>query len=160
MAKKIIRLRNSSRTFSNSHFSAPATTSTTDRTFRSELKISQEMTSDTIIDRLGWKPLSQRRAELIKDLVNKCPKGHVQDLFQYFNTRRSDIHSCYTRGNTNLFIGKIRLFQLLSFKTSRNAEPPLPNRQLILPPDAYKSSTVPLVYPLQTVDPVNTIPRD
>ena len=68
------------------------------------------MTSDTVIDRLGWKPLSKRREEHIKELVNKCLKGHVPDLFKNcFNTRRSDIHSYYTRGRTNLFIDQIRL---------------------------------------------------
>ena len=68
------------------------------------------MKSDTVIDRLGWKPLSERREEHTKELVNKCLKGHVPDLFKnYFNTRRSDIHSYYTRGSTNLFIDKIRL---------------------------------------------------
>ena len=49
------------------------------------------MKSDAIIDRLGWKPLSERRDEHIKELFNKCPKDkeHVPDLFKnYFNTRR------------------------------------------------------------------------
>lgn len=54
--------------FSNTHFSAEATTTSTDRTFPSELKTSWEMTSDTVIERLGWKPLSERRAELRKEL--------------------------------------------------------------------------------------------
>ena len=113
-SKKIIRLRNG-RTLFNSHFSAEATTATTDRTFPSELKTSQEMTSDAVIDRLGWKPLSQRRAKLRKELVNKFLMRHDPDLFKnYFTTRRidigKDIHSCLIRGSTSHFIDKIRLF--------------------------------------------------
>lgn len=48
--------------------------------------------------------------EHTKELVNKCLKEHVPDLFKnYFNTGRSDIHSLFTRGSTNLFIDNNRI---------------------------------------------------
>ena len=83
------------------------------------------MKSDAIIDRLGWKPLSGRRDEHIKELFNKClkDKEHVPDLFKnYFNTRRIDILSYFIRSSgTNLFIDrsfyyKGELFFTLSFR--------------------------------------------
>ena len=40
-------------------------------------KNSRELTSDAIIEKLGWKPLSDRREEDIKELVNNCLKGTV-----------------------------------------------------------------------------------
>ena len=95
-------------------FSLAATTTTTDRTFRSELKTSQEMKSDTVIDGSGWKPLSEKHVELVKELVNKCLKGHIPGPRPAVCLRRIDIgkdtQSCLTTGSTDLFIDKIRLF--------------------------------------------------
>ena len=70
------------------------------------LKNSQELTSDAImiIERLGRKPLTERRNEHVKELVNKCLQGLVPDLFKsYFNTRRCDIRAHYTRKSMNIF---------------------------------------------------------
>jgi len=80
------------------------------RAGRVVVKNSQELASDAIIGRLGWKPLSERREEHIKELVKNCLKGLVPDLFKgYFNIRHCDIHSHNTRFSKNLFIDKIRL---------------------------------------------------
>ena len=80
------------------------------RACRILLKNSQELTSDATIERLGCKTFSDRREEHIKELINKCLKGTVPDLFKgYFNIRRCDIHSHNTRISKNLFIGKIKL---------------------------------------------------
>ena len=45
------------------------------RAGRIVLKNSQELTSDAIIGRLGWKPLSERREEHIKELVKTILRG-------------------------------------------------------------------------------------
>ena len=67
-------------------------------------------TSDAIIDKLGWKPLSERRHEHIKELVNNCLKGLAPDLLEdYFNTKHCDIHSYNTRSRGNSFFDKINL---------------------------------------------------
>ena len=78
------------------------------RACRIVLKNSQELTSDAIIKRLGWKTLSDRREEHIKELVNNCLKGTVPNLFKgYFNIRHCDIHSRNTRFSKNLSIDKL-----------------------------------------------------
>ena len=82
------------------------------RAGRLVLKDSRELTStsDAIIEKLGWKPLSVRRDEHTKELVKNCLNSFVPDLFKdYFNTRHCDIHSYNTRSRRNLYIDKINL---------------------------------------------------
>ena len=74
------------------------------------LKDSKELTSDAIVEKLGWKLLSERRDEHTEELVNNCLKSLVPDLFKdYFNTKHCDIHSYNTRSRGNLYIDKINL---------------------------------------------------
>ena len=80
------------------------------RAGRLVLKDSKELTSDAIIEKLGWKPLSERRDEHTKELVNNSLKSLVPDLFKdYFDTKHCDIHSYNTRPRGNLYIDKINL---------------------------------------------------
>ena len=75
-------------------------------------KNSRELTSDDIIEKLGWKPLPDRREEHFKELVNNCFRGpDCSCLFKpgYFNTKRYDIHSHNTRFSQSLFVDKIKL---------------------------------------------------
>ena len=74
------------------------------------LKDSRELTSEAIIEKLGWKPLSVRRDEHTTELVKNCLNSFVPDLFKdYFNTRHCEIHSYNTSSRRNLYIDKINL---------------------------------------------------
>ena len=72
------------------------------RADRIVLKDSKDLTSDAIIEKVGWKSLSERRDERTKGL------GLAPDLLfkDYFNTKHCDIHSYNTRSRGNLFVDK------------------------------------------------------
>ena len=73
------------------------------RAGRIVLKDSKDLTSDAVIEKVGWKPLSERRDEHTKELVNNCLKSLAPGLFKdYFNTKHCNIHSHNTRSRGNL----------------------------------------------------------
>ena len=65
------------------------------------------MWTDDIISKLGWGLLSERRKQHILDQDSDCLAGKAPTYFpNYFNQRRSDIHSYSTRSCDNLNVEK------------------------------------------------------
>ena len=67
-----------------------------------------ELSTDEIITKLGWEPLTKRREAHVVSLVSrKCIKNAVPSYFKnYCKLRNFHIHNYNTRSRTNLFSGK------------------------------------------------------
>jgi len=67
-----------------------------------------ELSTDEIITKLGWEPLTKRREAHVVSLVSrKCIKNDVPSYFKnYCKLRNFHIHNYNTRSRTNLFSGK------------------------------------------------------
>ena len=77
------------------------------RASRTVMYMNSSMCTDDIISKLGWGLLSERRKQHILDQVSDCLGGKASAYFQnYFNQRRSDIHSYSTRSCNNLNLKK------------------------------------------------------
>ena len=72
--------------------------------------IAAELSTDEIITKLGWEPLTKRREAHVVSLVRKCINNDVPNYFKnYFKLRNFYIHNYNTRSRTNLFLEKVNL---------------------------------------------------
>ena len=69
-----------------------------------------ELSTDEIITKLGWEPLTKRREAHVVSLVRKCIKNYVSSyLHNYFKLCNFHIHNYNIRSRTNLFLEKENL---------------------------------------------------
>lgn len=82
------------------------------------------MTSDTVIDRLGWKPLSERRVEVVKELVNKVSRDMSRICFGRIDIRKRHTLLFDWRQHKFLFSIKLGLFNSPLLKPPETRQAP------------------------------------
>ena len=85
---------------------------------------SGSLSTNDIIDKLGWKSLHQRREKHVLKVVQKCLDNEVPNyMSNYFKIRRNDIHDRGTRHCGDLVLDKVKVHFLTreqKFITIRN----------------------------------------
>ena len=69
-----------------------------------------ELSSDLLLQRLGWELLHVRREKHVLKLVQKCINGNVPEYFKnYFTKRHMNVHDHLTRYRSLLYQERIKL---------------------------------------------------